>query len=180
MTKRNLFDIVLRILGIYFIKDILLVLPQVLSILIFFSNPEGSNNALTSLCLSLLMLLIYVLVSYCLIFKTQQIIDKLKLDTADEPIPLNIHRSTILSISILIIGGLILAQEIPVFCRQLYSYFQEWKLANIGTNPNTPYLILSGVKIVIGLLLAGGQKEIVQWIELKRKKEVAPNLDRLQ
>jgi hypothetical protein len=171
MTTRSLFNIILKILGIFFIKDILATLPQLLSLFIIWAKPDNSENVLMTLCLTLLMLLIYVFVSYCLIFKSELLIDKLKLDKGfnQEIIPLNIHRSTILSISIIVIGGLLITQEIPNFCRQLFTYFQERKLTYGQTNPSISYCVLSGVKILIGLVLVGNQKQIVDLIELKRK-----------
>jgi hypothetical protein len=119
----------------------------------------------------MLILLVYVFISYFLIFKSDLIIDKLKLDTGfdQETIPLNIHRSTILSISIIVIGGLIIADEIPNLCRQLFAYFQEKRMTYGQTNPNISYSVLAGAKIVIGLLLIGNQRQIVNFIEHKRK-----------
>jgi hypothetical protein len=172
MTTRSLFNVILKILGIFFIKDILAALPELLSVFILWAKPDNSDTALMSLCLTLLILLIYVFVSYCLIFKSTLLIDKLKLDKGfdQEMIPLNIHRSTILSISIIVIGGLLIAQEIPNFCRQLFIYFEQRRLTYGQTNPSLSYCVLSGLKILVGLVLVGNQKQIVDFIELKRKR----------
>lgn len=171
MTTRSLFNIILKILGIFFIRDILAILPQLFSIFILWSKHDGIEEALMTLCLTLLIMLIYIIVSYCLIFKTEFLIEILKLDKGfnQDTIPLNIHRSTILSISIIVIGGLLITQEIPNFCRQLFIYFQEKKLSHDQINPSITYCILSGIKILIGLILASNQKQIVDFIELKRK-----------
>jgi hypothetical protein len=65
-----------------------------------------------------------------LIFKTEFIIDLLKLDKkfGKEIISLNIHRSVVLSISIMVVGGLLLVNEIPNFINQINFYFQDKKL----------------------------------------------------
>lgn len=159
-------------MGILFIKEALLLLPQLLSIIIIVISPSSYNTAMMELGLMLLLLLIYLFISYSLIFKTEWLAEQLKLynTTNDETILVNIHRSTVLSISILVIGGLILAEEIPSFCRLAYSYW-EAKKENFGPKNDYPgYLILAGVKILIGLLLLGNQRSIVSYIELKRKK----------
>jgi hypothetical protein len=171
MTPRTLFNIILKILGIFFIKDILTILPQLLSTILYLTKVDTVGEAIWTLITTMLILLVYVFISYFLIFKSDLIIDKLKLDTGfdQETIPLNIHRSTILSISIIVIGGLILADEIPNLCRQLFAYFQEKRMTYGQTNPNISYSVLAGAKIVIGLLLIGNQRQIVNFIEHKRK-----------
>lgn len=171
MTTRSLFNIILKILGIFFIKDILATVPQLLSIIRYLTNTDTVGDALWSLVITILILLVYIFVSYYLIFKSDLIIDKLKLEKGfdQETIPLNIHRSTILSISIIVIGGLIIADEIPNLCRQLYSYYQEKRMAYGQTNPTISYSVLAGAKIVVGWLLVANQRQIVNFIEYKRR-----------
>jgi hypothetical protein len=108
-----------------------------------------------------------------LIFRTDIIIDKLKLDKGfdQEAFPLNIHRSTVLSISIIVIGGLIVVDEIPNFCRQLVSYYQA-KRMTMGWQTQSSwisYIVLSGVKIIVGVLMLSNQRQIVRFIEWKRR-----------
>jgi hypothetical protein len=170
MTTKSLFNIILKILGIFFIKDILITVPQLLSF-IYFTNSNTVGEAIWAILTTLIILFVYVLVSYYLIFKSDLIITKLKLNEGfdQETIPLNMHRSTILSISIIVIGGLMVADEIPNLCRQLFAYFQEKRMTYGQTDPTISYSVLSAAKIVIGLLLMGSQRQIVKFIEHKRK-----------
>lgn len=172
MTTKSLFNIILKILGIFFIKDILAAVPQILSVIIYMTNSNAVGEAIWTLVSTVLILLVYIFVSYQLIFRTDYIIEKLKLDKGfdQETIPLNIHRSTVLSISIIVIGGLIVAQEIPNLCRQLFDYFQEKRMTYGQTNPGISYSVLAGAKIVVGLLLIGNQRQIVSLIESQRKR----------
>src|SRR5258708_1297538 len=130
MTPRSLFNIVLKILGIFFIKDILVNIPQLLSVIFLFANSNDIMEGILTFGITALVLAVNCLISYYLIFKSELIINKLKLDKGfdQEMINLNIHRSVILSISIIVLGGLILVQEIPDFCWRLVSYFQEKEL----------------------------------------------------
>lgn len=171
MTPRSLFNIILKILGLLFIKIILEIIPQIISIIFFMRKSKG-EEVIWTLIATAVALLIYVLISYFLIFKSELIINKLKLDKGfdQESIPINMHYSSILSISIIVIGGLILADEIPNLCRQLFSYFQQKRLTYGQTSPTPSYIILSGAKIIIGLLLIGNQRQIVNYIEYKRRK----------
>ena len=172
MTPRSLFNIILKILGVFFIKDFLSAIPQLLSSILYLTNSESRTEGIWTLLTTLLILLVYWFVCYYLIFKTELLIDGLHLDKGfdQDTFPLNIHRSTILSISIIVIGGLLVADELPNFCRQLFSYFQEKRMTYGQTHPNIAYSVVSGVKIIVGLILMIGQRQIVNLIELKRKK----------
>jgi len=170
MTPRTLFNIILKVIGILFFQHIVALLPQIASIIIALKYNEV-DEAIWTLSFSLLCVGVYWLIAYYLIFKTELVIDKFSLDKGftPEPIPLNIHRSTILSISIIIIGALILTDEIPNLIRQIYAYFQERRLTQGYTTPKPDFIIMTGVKIIIGLILIGNQKQLVNYIEFKRK-----------
>jgi hypothetical protein len=110
------------------------------------------------------MLAFDLIFSYVLIFKSNYAIDKLKLTSGfdQETIPMETDRKTIIGISVIIIGGLILADSVPLFLKQVYNYYIRRKI-NLGmpsTVSDTPYLILYGAKIIVGLLLMGEQKRI--------------------
>ena len=167
MTPRTLFNIILKILGVFFIKDFLALIPQIISVFYFLTESEGSNEGIWTLITTLLILFVYAAISFYLIFRTHLIIDKLKLDQGfdEEKIPLNIHRSTVLSISIIVIGGILVVDEIPNLCRQLFSYFQEKRMIYGQTKPAIAYSLVSGIKIILGLILMIGQRPIVNMIE---------------
>jgi hypothetical protein len=171
MTIRTLFSIFLKLLGIFFIKDIIEAIPQVLSITLYLGRTDTIYEAVWSLVTAMLVLLTYGLVSYYLLFRTGLIIDKLKLDKGfdQETIQLNIHRSTVLAICIIVTGGLIIVDEIPNLFRQLFAYYQEKRLTYGQTNPSMAYSVISAVKILIGFLLIGNQRQIVNFIENRRK-----------
>ncbi|HSZ87714.1 MAG TPA: hypothetical protein VK787_16890, partial [Puia sp.] len=172
MTLRTLFNIILKILGIFFIKDFLSLIPQVISSLLFIINSETVGEGVAVLISVLLFLLLYGAISYYLIFKTDLIIDKLKLDKGfdSDTVSLNIHRSTVLSIAIIVIGGLLFIDEFPNFCQQLFSYFQQRQM-NFGLNkPTISYVVISGIKVTIAFFLMSEQRLIVNVIERRRKK----------
>jgi hypothetical protein len=171
MTPRSLFNVILKVFGLFFIKDFLALIPQLVASLLFVTKLDAFSESILSLVITLLIVSIYAFVTYYIIFKTETIIDKLKLDKGfdQDTIPLNIHRSTILSISIIIIGGYIVADEIPNLCRQLFAYYQEKRMTYGQTNPKLQYSVLSAAKIMIGFLLIGEQRKIVNFIERKRK-----------
>lgn len=176
MTPISLFNVVLKIIGIFLIKDLLIFLPQLLS-LFFYSNADSSfsNNQSENIgyiIIDVLSATVYILIIYLLIFRTQILIDKLKLDKGFDQnfIPLNLHRSAILSISTIVIGGLILINEIPNLINQIHFYFEQRTISNgkVGFSASS-YLVLAAIKVFIGLILIIYQKVIVNFIEYKRK-----------
>jgi hypothetical protein len=171
MTLRTLFNIILKILGIFFIKDFLAIIPQVISSFFFITNSDTGGEGVWVLASVLLFLFLYGAISYYLIFKTDLIIDKLKLDKGfdNDTISLNIHRATILSISIMVIGGLLFVDEFPNFCQQLFSYFQERRMSFGLNKPTISHVVISGIKITIAFFLMSEQRLIVNVIERRRK-----------
>lgn len=151
------------------------VIPQFFTtISTFFVQGEDNSGAII-LTLSMTILvsaLFYVILKYCL-FKTDWIIDKLKLDNhfTEDKIDINIHRSTILSISVIVIGGLLLIESIPSLCQQVYSYVGEKQTyVRFGENPTTGWIIFYAVKALIGYLLITNSRLIVNLIERQRKR----------
>jgi hypothetical protein len=171
MSPRTLFNIILKIIGLLFVKDILALIPQISSVILAFEN-NNVSVAIWILSTTLLILAAYWLVAYYLIFRTELVIDKFSLDKdfPQETISLNVHRSTVLSISIIVIGGLLLADSIPELCRQIFYYFQEKRLTYGQTQPRVDYMITSVAKVILGLVLIGSQRQIVNLIERQRKK----------
>ena len=151
MSIRSLFNIILKILGILFIQDILAITPQLLSMILYFEKGYGISEPVWTFIFTILILLMYGVVSYYLIFKSDVIIDKLRLDKGfdQETIQINVHRSTILSISTIVIGGIMVVDEIPNFCRQLFAYSQQKRMTYGQTSPTLSYTVLAGTKVLV-------------------------------
>jgi uncharacterized membrane protein YhdT len=173
MTPRSLFNIILKVLGIFFLKDALAAVPQLLTVFLYFTKADTLMEGIWTLLFTIVMLAVYCLVAYYLIFKSEFLIDKLKLDHGfdQQIIALNIHRSTILSISVMVIGGLMVAENIPALCRQLFAYFQEKRMTYGVTHPSFSPSVMEAAKILVGLLLMGNQRQIVNFIEYKQRRK---------
>ena len=170
MTPRSLFSIILKVLGIFFIKDILITIPSLLSVLMMFGEGD-TGMGFYMLFASLLLIGCYVLVAWFLLFRTDWLIDQLQLDKGfgQGEFSLNIHRSTVLSISVIVIGGLMAAEAIPDLLRLIYGYFQEKRMTMGMTRPAYGPMLWAAGRVVVGLLLMGNQRAIVNFIERKRK-----------
>lgn len=172
MTARSLFNIILKIFGLFFLKEILLAIPQLIYLLLSFtgtdSRLEGEYLIIEYLAITIICTFFVIL----LIFRSNFVIDKLKLDKGfnEEVFSFNFSAAAIITIALIIISGLILINEVPNFCKQLYSYFQEKRLTHGMTHPQISYSIISGVKIVLAFLLIGERRRIIAFIENRENK----------
>ena len=175
MTPRTLFNIILKIFGLFFLREIINTIPQtVSSFFVYFSTSDIGPIVATSI-VSVAILIFYIFLVIQLLFKTNKFIDFLKLDQGFNEHELSFEQktefqiplstSTIFTIALIVIGGLILTDEIPNFCRYIYFYFNQ---KGVGYNPSkfdmSP-MFFSGAKIIIGLLILGERKKIVDFIE---------------
>lgn len=179
MTVRVLFTLALKILGIYFLKDIFITFPSFVYTISDLLKGEYAS-ALTSFFFSLLGIGIYGLVVYALLFRTNTVIEKLKLDEsfADKEIPLNVHRSTVLSIAVMMVALLLILQAVPSLIRslvQLYMHIQATRSFAGGIEPFDYSLIAVYVaEILLGLLIIGHQRSIVSLIERAQRQNPKP------
>lgn len=173
MKAKDLFTIILKIFGIYLIKDVLFSIPPVLyEILQVFS--VSKEMAFFSLVVSLLKTGIYIWIVYMLLFKTNFLISKLDLTSnlSEEPLIVNLHRSSIYTIAIIVSGILILTFAIPGLVKQLYFLYEYNNSRDRLFNVNTfeySNLLTAISEAIIGLLFLGNQKALVNYIEMRRR-----------
>ncbi|HLP39823.1 hypothetical protein [Lacibacter sp.] len=174
MKAKDLFIIILKVFGIYLIKDVLTAIPPVLNS--FFQMFEVSGAmAFFSLIISLLYLGIYVGIVYLLLFKTSLLVSKLKLasELSDEPLVVNLHRSSVYTIAIIITGLLVLTFSIPDLVKQIY-FFYEFNDSRKRLFAPSPFdysrMIIAITEVIIGLLFLGNQRTLVNYIESKRRR----------
>jgi hypothetical protein len=88
-----------------------------------------------------------------------------------EMFELNIHRSTVLSVAVIVIGAIILVDALPNLCKEVYSYIgQQNYMKDFGQNPVAGWMIFYFVKALLGFFMLTGNRHIVNFIELKRRK----------
>jgi hypothetical protein len=176
MTLKIFWTIFLKIFGLYLIWQILIALPSLFSsIIVTGSQDKGSLFSVISASIFLALFFIAI-VRYCL-FQTERVIEKLHLDKGftEEKIEVNIHRSSLLTIIIVILGGLMLADALPLLVYDLFLYFQHAEAYKGFTdNRESPYLVTNLLKVVIGYFMATESRLLVNFIERKRRKA---NLD---
>ena len=183
MYPRKLFNIILKIFGLFFLREILNAIPQVISSLVQFISISEIEPGIATLVLSLLILAFYTLLVIQLLFKTNKIIDALKLDQGfaemdlslneKERVPIALTSSSIFTMALIVIAGVILLDEIPNLCRQIYLYVDQAHFKFSTAKPDFSYFIFSIAKILIALLIIGERKRIIDFIENRKSSNEA-------
>ncbi|KQS47413.1 hypothetical protein ASG38_08155 [Flavobacterium sp. Leaf359] len=132
------------------------------------SSINGSidfQSLLLLLVMSCTTIIILVIIIWLFLFKTGWIIERLKLkdNFKEERIDITIKSTTVLTISIIIIGALILIESLPSFCSTLITFLQQKEL--LKDYPQTGWLIYHFIKIIIGYLLLTNAKNFTKFIE---------------
>ncbi|MFB9840770.1 hypothetical protein [Mucilaginibacter ginsenosidivorans] len=176
MTPRSLFAIIIKIIGFYLLLGAVVSIPQTITALFSFKSQFGYGSADDILTMGFFLVFsvsFHLAVMYYCIFKTEWIIDKLQLDQnfSEEKFEFSIHRSTVLRIAVIVIGGVMIADSLPLLCKQVFVFIRFNRTgADLKQNPETVWMIFYFVKFSAGFVLLSSSRPIVNFIELKRKK----------
>jgi hypothetical protein len=167
MAPRTLFNLILKVIGLFFIKDILEALSHTISAIVYIPQYSSVREAFFNVAVSIPLVVLYALLSWLFIFRTDTIISILRLDKdgQEKPIAITVERHMLLTSAVIIAGAWLLVNEIPEFFRHAVYYYQERKLYVRMTRPDVSYIVMSAVKIAIALFLIVFNKPIVSVIE---------------
>jgi len=183
MTPRSFFAIIIKIIGIYLLTGAIIAIPQIVASIYSYrytiSYPSAQD--IFWICFFVLFSISFFLfVLYYCLFKTEWIIDKLRLDQnfTEEKFDINLHRSTILKIAVIVIGAVMIIDSLPILCQNLLTYFQTTSASiSFKENRASTGLIFAFGKFCIGFSLISASRPIVNFIELKRKEPVIKTQD---
>ena len=167
MKLRDLFNVILKVFGLFIIKDILATLPYLISPILQLIQGDEFKDVLGMLIISLLILAIYFSIAYALLFKTNSLLNFLKLEPEfmEDRLAFEISTKNIMTVAIIILGGYILIDEIPNFCNYIFKYYEQSQISFSTTKPGISNLIISGVKILIAFLIIGERKRIILYAQ---------------
>lgn len=164
MTIRDFWASLIKILGLWFILSSLSNLTGYLSITLFYFQ-TGELSGLVRGILGLLIVgLLYWLLLRLLFFRTDWIIDQLKLDQGYQEEKMNLdgqQMAAIANIAIIVTGGVLLANTIPTLLKESFVFFQQETI--FREHPSSGTLILLMAKAVIGYLLITNSSTIIKY-----------------
>lgn len=177
MPIRTLWTIFIKILGISLVLSGLAIIPQFLTALPLFGQTTNDIDGIFQgvgllLLFLLLTIALYSLVLWLFVFKPAWLIDKLHLNKGftEEKIELNVKQSTVLTVAVIVVGGLVFVDSFPMLCRQIFVFIQTKSM--FIENSNSGWIIFHLVKTMIGYLLMTNSKLVVKFIEKETEKEI--------
>lgn len=173
MTIRTFWAILLKILGISLVvRGVYLILNLILTLSIIYDRYEKDENEIIKVSIAVFgVVLIYAFILWLFVFKTSWLIRKLRLEKGfdEERIDLNIQLSAILTIAVIVIGGIMVIDSLPQLCQQVFVFFQDKSM--FKESPTVGWIILHGTKLVLGYLLMTNSRTIVKFINKRALKE---------
>lgn len=177
MSPKSLFIIIVRIIGLFLLIDVLRVIPQGLKV---FGMMWAADNAMAMagvIISGAVMVMYYFVVKYTL-FNTEKIVEKFSLDKnfSEEKFELNIHHSSIIKIAVICIGGYLFIENFAPMIIELYTFIQN-QSQDLNTfysdipSYNSLNLAHHVVMVLIGYYMLSNSRAIVNYIELKRRKQ---------
>jgi len=170
MEIKTFWNIILKIFGLWLLLESIYILPQFVSTVSTLGYGNSSDTFLVWGILLMVMIL-YLLIFRTLIFNTSWLINKLKLANSfqEQRIDLNIGTKTVLSIAVIIIGGLVFIESLPSLCRELFSFFQQEAL--LKDYPETGWIVFHFIRALAGYLMMTNSRTIVGFINRKSGAE---------
>jgi len=153
MTKKDFFRVIIKLFGLYWLISTIFSLGQI----VYFST---TNAGWLGIIYSVVMLSLLVFSFFALIFKSDTIINLLKLDKGFDEDRIefqNFNIENILMLAVIIIGATMILDNIATFLNQMYlsvKVFMSNQSDFVTINGQSSYhLLLSSSKIVFGYVL---------------------------
>ena len=178
ITPRSLFNIILKIFGLFFLRELVNHTLTTLSVFIEYFSIDEYETSIGTLIVAVLLLCFYIFLIFQLLIKTNNLIDLLKLDkgfieyefTFEQrtPTQIKLTLNEVFNISLIILGGFILVEQVPNLINQIYIFARERKSILYGSaEPTQTNMLLPSTKIIIGLLILGERKRIADFLANK-------------
>lgn len=163
MEVRTLWNILIKILGLWLALEGIFIIPQLISAYSFFTD-EDYGSITTYIVITVISITLYVGLVRLLLFQTYSVIDKLKLASSitEQRVNLNFETQNVISISIIIIGGIAFIDSVPQLVGTSIEFFKQNKL--LKDYPQIGWIIFYALKSLIAYLMITNNKAITNFI----------------
>jgi hypothetical protein len=153
MKKADIYEIAAKLMGIYFINQIIYSFRGIFELLFYSTTANMQEFGVAILISSVLGLVLFSLLSFILIFKTKVLVTLItKADEREDEVKLFASKKTIYEIALVLIGGLTFIWSLPDVCFGVYNYF-HWLNNGIRPPNQLQVLILETVKVLFGIVV---------------------------
>jgi len=178
MKKSDIYEIAIKILGVYLVIILLWQLRDILSaVLLIFqsrSNPkifEGYDQT-PVLLVTISAFLVVAIITWLLIFKTKAIAKLIcKPTDYEDSVTLFAEKITIYEIALTIIGLLLVVETFPDFAYKLKKYVQLFKTDYPQKEYDTMFFVTSFLKLLIGIIAIIYSTQLASFFGRKHKSE---------
>jgi hypothetical protein len=163
MKKSDIYEIAIKILGIYFLVTIIQLMVgsfAYLSAMIFSENLSSDNMLYAGV--SFFVFIVMILLDLCFIFKTDMIVRMIcKSSDFEQDVPFTVSRKSVYEIALVLMGLIIIVWAFPDFIYKIWNYVQSLQMSteNKGT------LISSGIRILVGLIAVVYSTSIANFLD---------------
>jgi len=159
MKKSDLYELAIKILGLYLILEVINQLQSLLFNFAYFmqtrNNPEqfGYIDQKPLFIASLISFLVLSIFTTLLIFRTRQITKLIcPLSDYEQQVMLFTSKKSIYEIALILFGLIILINTVPDFAYKLKNHVRDIQNNAPAIPSNISYLITSGLKIFTGII----------------------------
>lgn len=175
MKKIDLYEIAVKLLGLYLIIAIIDQLKVILAYIPFIARQDNSTSDVDqsilfwAMCGGLIMLIVF---AWLLIFRTEQIAGWITrpADTKEE-IKIPADRKLIFEVCLVLLGLILIVWTLPDFIIKLRNYITFIQHDIPFRNYNPEFLIASAIKIFIGVLAIAYSAPIANLLAGKKTME---------
>lgn len=107
---------------------------------------------------------------YLCFYKTEKVIELLRLEVGlkNEIIEFNLDQKSIISIAVIIIGGVVFIDSIPLFLKSFFIFIKEMNATeNPSVDSDPQWIFYYLIKSIIGFVLMANYKQIAVFFEPK-------------
>lgn len=165
MKIETLWKTIIKLFGIWFL---IVGLSTTLQSIHVFSYINGDLNIEAIIYTTIWIIgsiVIYSIIIRLFLFKTDWIIKNLKLNQnySEDKIDINVKSSSVITISIIIIGGMTVVDSVPNLLSEILKFLQQKIL--FKDYPKLNWIIFELLKFIFGYLLVTKSKMITKYIE---------------
>ena len=124
---------------------------------------------------AILSFVLYLSIFLLLIFKSEVILDKLKLDAGfyEEQFSMIMDNFMIFRIAIIVVGLYLLVDTVPLLCKDIVGYYQESMYTNSSDIRNTKAegVVYNGLRLVAAYVMLVNSSYIAAFIINRNKKD---------
>ncbi|MBK0380312.1 hypothetical protein [Mucilaginibacter segetis] len=172
MTFKSFWTIIIKMAGLYIGWQIIISVPQLISVFQSSYSRDNYEQITGFVFLYGLQIAIYLCLSIICLFKSSWFVSILRLaeDFREPNLQLNLHRASIIKVIVILLGGIMFLNGFPGFCANLLRFLQTDNGHAFFTHPQFPWLVFSGLELLIGYCMMAYSSTFVTFIELQRRK----------